>query len=285
MAFLKCTICLSICVIFDLLFSENAFAWGPGIHTATVLSTLSDATVLLPSIAKIITSFPREYLYGCLAADFFVGKSKKKNAGHPHSWEGGFRFLNEANNDKEAAFAYGFLSHLAADVVAHNLFIPNLIDSWHTQKKIGHLYWEFKADYLIGPAYTKFAKKILAMDNQVCDELINITARKSSNKLKANKLLYSNSVRISDYFFSTHDFIFSGSYARKKVFHRFLGLMIDLSCRLVKDILKNPATSPCLLYEPMGDKDLHLTKSKRLFKKILYNSRPSRSFATARKTF
>ena len=285
MIFLKYIISLAVCIIFDLLFTENAFAWGPGIHTATVLSTLSDAGALLPSIAKIITSFPREYLYGCLAADFFVGKSKKKNAGHPHNWEGGFKFLSEANDDREAAFAYGFLTHLAADVAAHNLFIPNLIDSWHTQKKIGHLYWELKADYLIGPAYTKFAKNILGMDNRVCDDLISLTARKSSNKLKANKLLYSNSVRISDYFFSTHNFLFSGIIVRRKVFHRFLGLMIDLSCRLVKDVLKNPDTSPCLLYEPMGSQDLHLTKSKKLFKRIFNTRRTVRTFITDHKYF
>ena len=285
MFFLKYIAGLAACIILDLIFTEKAFAWGPGIHTATVLSTLSDASALLPSIANIITSFPREYLYGCLSADFFVGKSKRKNAGHPHNWEGGFRFLSEAGRDREAAFAYGFITHLAADVAAHNIFIPNLINSWPAHKKIGHLYWELRADYIIGPAYTKFAKKILGMDNRACDDLITLTARKSSNKLKANKLLYSNSVRISDYFFSTRNFLFSGPNVRGNEFNRFLGLMIDLSCRLVKDILSNPSKSCCLLYEPMGSRDLHLTNSKKLFKKIFNTSRPSKALMTDRNYF
>ncbi|MBW2343326.1 MAG: hypothetical protein JRF53_04830 [Deltaproteobacteria bacterium] len=86
MFFLKLTISLGITVTIQLLWAEGALAWGPAIHTVTALSALDGAGAILPSIAGIITSFPLQYMYGCLAADFFIGKGKNRRAGHPHNW-------------------------------------------------------------------------------------------------------------------------------------------------------------------------------------------------------
>ena len=120
----------------------------------------------MPYIARVITAYPAEYLYGCLAADFFIGKSKRKKASHPHNWEGGFMLLAKAREENEASYAYGFLSHLAADVVAHNIFIPNLMVGCSPWRRKGHLYWEMKADYAAGPVYVKIARDILSMDHR-----------------------------------------------------------------------------------------------------------------------
>jgi hypothetical protein len=116
-----------ISVIVQLILAEGAWAWGAAVHTVMACRILDEVGQVLPFIARIIQLFPYEYIYGSLAADFFVGKGQKKKDGHSHNWETGFRLLEEASDDREAAYAYGFLSHLAADVVAHNYFVPNLI--------------------------------------------------------------------------------------------------------------------------------------------------------------
>ena len=240
-------------------------AWGPGIHTLTALYSLNNIALILSPIAGIITSFPSEYLYGCLAADFFVGKSKGKKAKHPHNWAGGFKFLNEACNDREAAYAYGFLSHLAADVVAHNFFVPNLFVSYHNRRGMGHLYWEMRADCLAGPEYTGIAGDILKMDHHECDDLLNIIAGKRRNKLRAKKRLFVQSVRLTDYLYATRHTLFSGKKPHRQSFNNLLAFMTHLSCRLVVDLLRHPVSSPCISHDPMGLQNLILAKQKRSF--------------------
>ena len=94
---------ISFCffVVYQLLFASGAYAWGPAIHTVIACSMLDQVSVILPSIAAIIKAFPLEYIYGNMAADFFIGKGQKKKKGHSHSWETGFRMLSEVKNEEE----------------------------------------------------------------------------------------------------------------------------------------------------------------------------------------
>jgi hypothetical protein len=74
---LRVVLLLSLGVIFQFLCAERALAWGPGVHMVIALSSFEEVSLLLPAIASMITSFPVEYLYGCLAVDvvahdFFV---------------------------------------------------------------------------------------------------------------------------------------------------------------------------------------------------------------------
>ncbi|MCP4668619.1 MAG: zinc dependent phospholipase C family protein [Deltaproteobacteria bacterium] len=273
MYLLKTLIFLGGCLAAQLLGPECAMAWGPGVHTVTALSLLNDVSLILPAIARVITSYPREYLYGCLSADFFIGKGKRKRAGQPHSWKGGLMFLSEAGDDREAAYAYGFLSHLAADVAAHHFFVPNLVHSYPAGRKVGHLYWEIKADYLIGPGYVKIAKDVLGMDHKECDDLLKMIAGKRRNRLKAKKRLFTQTVKVSDYFYATHDALFVGRPGHGRIFSEYLAFMVDLSCRLVKDFLTDPGSSPCLSYDPLGGQNPNLFARMKMLRKP-FNSRP-----------
>jgi hypothetical protein len=265
-------------VIFQLTWPENALAWGPGVHTMIGLSSLNEVSLLLPSIARMITSFPLEYLYGSLAADFFIGKSRRRKRGNPHNWEGGFRFLREASDDREASYAFGFLSHLAADVVAHNLFVPNLTNAYPGKRRMGHLYWEIKADYWVGPWYTRVAKDVLSTDHRTCDELLTMIEGRRGNGLKAKKHLFAQSVRLSDYIYSTQNLLFSGKAVRLEMFQKNLALMVDLSCRVAKDFLTHPESSPCLLYNPVGRRGACLTTRKRFSVNMPYAHPLTRRF-------
>ena len=278
MFFMKFMVLLGVSGMVQLICAESALAWGPAVHTVTALSTLDDAGLLLPSIARIITSFPLQYLYGCLSADFFIGKTKTANARHLHNWEGGLTLLGRAGDDREAAYAYGFLSHLSADVVAHNIFIPNLIKSFPMRRQIGHLFWEIKADYLVGPGYIKTARDVLSMDHQGCDAHLTLIAGKGKNGLKAKKHVFMQSVKVSDYFYATHHMLFEGKLERWQVFHDYLTFMLHLSCCIVEDFLKNPGQSTCLSYDPMGRRNLRLAKRKKSFIRPYKIRRPTKQF-------
>lgn len=264
--------------IIHLIDAELAMAWGPGVHTALALSSLDAARLLLPSIAQAITAFPIEYMYGCLSADFFIGKGKRTYKKNPHTWEGGFQFLREAKDDREAAYALGFLSHLAADVIAHNFFIPNLLSAFPGRGKMGHLFWEIRADYLVGSGYTRIARGVLEMDHQICDDLLKLVGGKRTSGFKAGKSFFARTVRFSDRIHTTRDLFFENRAVRWHHFHGFLAFMLDLSRGLANDFLKHPETSPCLLHDPMGTRNLLLAKKKGAFSRLSRTPHPVRRF-------
>ena len=278
MLFLKSLIFLIVYIIIQFIDAECALAWGPGVHTAIALSSLDSASLLLPSIARVITSFPIEYMYGSLSADFFIGKGQRKKRKNPHTWEGGFRFLSEAIDERETAYALGFLSHLAADVMAHNFFIPNLLSAYPGRGRMGHLFWEIKSDYLIGSAYTRIARGVLDMDHQICDNLLKLIAGRRKSGFKAKKGFFAQTVKFSDRLHTTHDIFFETRAVRWRHFHGYLAFMLDLSRSLANDFLKHPETSPCLLYDPMGRRNLLLAKNKRAFPRLSRTPRPVRRF-------
>jgi len=278
MLFLRFAVFFVAYMLVQLLWAKSASAWGPGVHTVTALSVLDDVRLLLPSVARTLTTFPLQYLYGCLSADFFIGKTAKTRTRHLHNWEGGFTLLRGASEEWEAAYAYGFLSHLAADVIAHNLFIPNLIRAFPVRSRMGHLYWEMKADYLVGPEYIRTAREVLAMDHQGCDGLLKVAAGQAKNGLKAKKHVFTQSVKLSDYVYATHPMLFRSKRVRWQGFHEYLAYMLELSCRVVKEFMKHPETSGCLVYDPMGRRNLLKAKRQRLSMGVFNRRRPIKAF-------
>ncbi len=261
--FIKFVVFLLVATLVQILGQQNAFAWAAGVHMVTGLSALDNISFILPSIASIIGSYPLEYLYGCLAADFFVGKGRGRKGKEPHNWEAGFGLLNNSCDEREAAYAYGFLTHLAADVVAHNLFIPNLISSYPVKKRKGHLYWELKADYSVVPGYLKIAKEVLKADHHECDEMLKNIAGRWKNGFKAKKIIFSQSVRLSDYCYQPYDFIFTKMVVSRQDMREYISIMVDGSRKLVNAFLSDPESSPCLLYDPLGRRKLRLAKQER----------------------
>ena len=268
MFILKIILSFSICISFQLIWAEGAWAWGPGIHTVIACGVIEEAGQILPSIARIIQSFPLEYLYGSLAADFFVGKGLKNKKGHSHNWETGFAFLGEAKDDQEAAYAYGFLSHLTADVVAHNYFVPNLIHQASTWKRIGHLYWEARADYFVEPVYIKIARSVLKIEQLDCDKLLKLAVGKRLNTLKVRRRIFTQSVSLSDFFCTSHPVFFFVKNSRYQISDEYQAFMINISYRLVKDFLTHPDLSPCLLFDPIGSRNLRLAGRNRIVSKL-----------------
>ncbi|MBW2016582.1 MAG: zinc dependent phospholipase C family protein [Deltaproteobacteria bacterium] len=277
MILLKITFFFAAFGVFDFLFPGGAWAWGPGVHTVIATGLLGDLQSLLPLVAENIRAYPLEFLYGNLAADFFVGKGIKPREGHSHNWETGFRLMKEARGEREASYAYGFLSHLAADVIAHNYFIPIMIQKTSSWGRMGHLYWETASDCFVGPVYTKIAKEILSMEQLGCDELL-ISAVGKKKGLRARRRIFTQSVKLSDYLSGSPPRFLINRGLRRELFPVFLASMISLSYRSAKDVLLRPDGAPCLTRDPIGSRNL-LLAGKRAFRRRLFGSpRRSRRF-------
>jgi len=260
----------------------EAWAWGPAMHTAIACRILQNGFGILPAIALILKTFPREFIYGCLSADFFVGKGTRPRDDHPHNWDIGFRLLEKAGSDQEYAYAYGFVSHLAADVIAHNYFVPNLIDQVSTWRKAGHFYWEAKADRTLEPVYTNLAKYLLNRDELTCDDLLIAAVGKKRNGLKTRRHIYIQTVRLSDYLNNPISTALIEMGSRYRISPAYLDFMANLSYSLVKDVLSHPYSSPCLSFDPIGSRNLKLAGQFSVLSRILDFRRPRHEFKVAK---
>jgi hypothetical protein len=278
MFLLKILVFLCVSVLCECVFANGAWAWGPAVHTAIGLKIIDEMGCILPAIARVIQTYPLQYLYGSLAADFFVGKGQKKKEGHSHNWETAFRLFEETADDSEAAYAYGFFSHLAADVVAHNYFVPELIHATSTWRRVGHIYWEARADQSIGVSYVRMARDLLSMEELDCDDLLQSAVRTSRNGLKTRKHLFTQTVRLSGFLSFTPSLGLGNKRLRYRIPEEYLAFMIDLAYRLVKDLLTHPGSSPCLSYDPIGSENLRLASSNGIFSKLFNAPRPMYQF-------
>ena len=152
-------------VVYLLFDTDVALAWGPGVHVALASEVLSRAAWLPAAVAGLITRYGRDYLYGNLAADLVFAKRLSRVKQFCHHWSTGFTVLDRARDDQGRAFAYGYLSHLAADTVAHGKFVPHQIAVTRTTVSFGHLYWEMRADVTVGSAVWQQVDEALTGDH------------------------------------------------------------------------------------------------------------------------
>ncbi|HVO30935.1 MAG TPA: zinc dependent phospholipase C family protein, partial [bacterium] len=112
------------------------------------------------------------FLYGNLAADTVLAKNLADQDQHVHNWEVAVRLFDLTHDDADKAFVYGYLSHLAADTVAHNYFVPKKrVDSFRTITT-GHAYWELRYDSFLPEQVWGAAKDIGKQRFPQQDELL-----------------------------------------------------------------------------------------------------------------
>ncbi|MCK4658290.1 MAG: zinc dependent phospholipase C family protein [Phycisphaerae bacterium] len=152
------------CVLLD---AQTLFAWGPVTHVKLAGNLLSNLSLLPAAVAVIISRHVQDYLYGALATDMVFAKRLSRIKQFCHHWSTGFRLLDEADDDRGRAFAYGYLSHLAADTVAHGKFVPYQIVTTGTTVHFGHVYWEARADAEAGERACAALEAIMPLDHQL----------------------------------------------------------------------------------------------------------------------
>lgn len=123
-----------------------AWAWGPATHLELASRVLDHLGLLPLPLQELLRLHPLDFLYGSIAADIVVAKRFTHYLRHCHRWTVGLEVLERARRPSQEAFAWGYLSHLAADVVAHNYFVPyKTILSFNT-RAMNHAYWEVRFD-------------------------------------------------------------------------------------------------------------------------------------------
>jgi hypothetical protein len=171
---------LTTAAVAVLLWPTGAHAWGPLAHLSFSAQALQNLGVVQSPVRALLTDFADSFLYGSLAADIVVGKNMARYLYHCHNWRVGFNVFKEARPGEEQAFALGFLSHLAADTVAHNYYVPyKTVSSFH-KASTRHAYWELRYDQRMDRALSQVARRVSTRSLRGHDDLLERTLNGAS---------------------------------------------------------------------------------------------------------
>ncbi|SDK45405.1 Zinc dependent phospholipase C [Maridesulfovibrio ferrireducens] len=253
-------------------FAATSFAWGPGIHMAIGNAVIARPELLPASIARLLLANAPIFLYGCLSADIFIGKGSKAKKKHSHNWQTGFALFDAAKDPHLKAYALGYLSHLAADIVAHNYYVPNLMKQAPSSGKLSHVYIEMLADDQANWSVQQ-AARLFKHSNQDAD--LNLREYMDSKKLSffLKKRVFRQTIGLLEYKSINASLNFS-----KKVIPayqaEYLQSILDYSYRLVVNMLNDPHNATALKFDPIGSDHLALAKADNNWRHSLKRTLP-----------
>lgn len=126
---------------------EAAFAWGPGTHLKYAAIVFAHRELLHPELARLIGAHPGPFFYGNIIADLILGKKYRiEEHQHSHNWSVAWGLYDKADDEVQRAVVWGYLCHLAADVVAHNVYVPAQLTASAPGMGRGHAFWEMHYD-------------------------------------------------------------------------------------------------------------------------------------------
>lgn len=173
-----------------LLVPAAAFAWGPLTHIFLGNELFSLSPLLPAGLYRIISKYRKDFLYGNLMADIILGKKYLPDEKNSHSWDVAFSLMKAASTEQQKSFVYGYMSHLAADTVAHNSYTVD-------RKNLGHTVMEMKADCIIDKKYWLQA---MAIDRKIQvrnDLFLENSLDRFIFSFKTNKRIFKGAVLLS----------------------------------------------------------------------------------------
>jgi Zinc dependent phospholipase C len=257
------------------LFSRKVWAWGAGVHIAQGEFILNNINMILPVIRELVQSYPLDFLYGLISADIFIGKGSRKRNDHCHNWSIGRNMLLAARVPVEKAFTYGYLSHLAADTVAHNIYIPSQLYCTSTTRKFGHLYWEYRSDIFTEKRHWKIAKKVIINHDPRDDDFIIQTVPHRAIPFKTKKLIFSTTLHLYDLKHWRDAVNVISQNSRWAISREYIESLKKLSFYLTLDFLKNPERAICFNYDPVGSDNIREAKRRRRLVRRLTGKSPT----------
>jgi hypothetical protein len=259
---------LFLAILNILLIPEIGYSWGPGIHILHGSHILNGLNLLAPWLAKLLADYPWDYLYGCVSADIFIGKGQKRREDHCHNWSVAQKMMAKAKKSNHQAFTFGYLSHLAGDIIAHNFYVPNQLYLTPSTKRMGHLYWEVKSDGYIEEKYWALAREVLERCNNDNDIFLQAIIPDKLIPFRTKKDIYVKVVKLYELgrWQKTATQVYKSIW--ETVSPHYIKYLLDLSFALIINLANKQEGSLCLKYDPVGRDNLAAAKKlRRLAKK------------------
>ncbi len=270
MLLLAITVVLAIALV-----PGEALAWGPLTHLAHGSQVMGDLSIVALPLQGTLRRYWREYLYGCVGADITQAKKYTRAMQyHCHSWTVGWQLVERAESDAQIAFAYGYLSHLAADVHSHNHFIPTQLIVSYRARALRHVYWEARFDSLQDPMYREMLSDLCrGAEFPDCDRLVQDVVERTLFSFRTNKRIF-NSVLAWQQFEQWHSLMLRVS-ARSKfgLPSNLIPAYNSICVQSIGDLLVRGRESGSQNSDPTGTKAIALAKDVRRKLKALARRR------------
>ncbi|HTG82449.1 MAG TPA: zinc dependent phospholipase C family protein [Geobacteraceae bacterium] len=251
---------------------HDALAWGAGIHLQLGTAVLGSLETLPPGVAAVIGEFPHDFLYGCIAADITIGKKFTHYLLHCHRWRIGLKILENAGHNPQKACAYGYLSHLAADTVAHNYFVPYKVMRSFSSLTLKHAYWEMRFENFVERDIWETGRKVALENYRANDALLRRVLSDTLFSFGTNKRIFNSILlvsRLEKWQQVLQTLSDSSRYALEESDREeYMGLAQEA----VFDFLNRMEGSRYFLADPTGERALATGEAVRKNLRLLYRS-------------
>lgn len=240
-----------------------AFAWTPGTHILLGEAVLRSAALLPAALGALLSAHRWDFLYGSIAADTSMAKKYARFGRHCHSWTVGFEILHKARDERLEAFAWGYLAHLAADVVAHNHFVPHQLAVTSSTTALGHSYWESRFETHLSQAFPRRAVQVIRRDHSASDAHLDRVLSPTIFSTATNRRIFRGMVHATDNAGWQRVFAVVAANSRWDLAETMVASHLARSYDYVMDLLIREAGSEAYTLDPSGDRALRSAKRVR----------------------
>ncbi len=260
-------VALVVAAVWALVHPAAAHAWTPGTHIFLGETILANLRLLPAPVATLLQAFPFDFLYGSIAPDTSIAKKYVPAGRHSHFWNVGQETFDYARSDALRAFGLGYLSHLAADTIAHNYFVPRQLLLTTSTKSMGHTYWESRIETHLGDRFARKAREIIQLDQSAADRHLERIISPTIFSVRTNRRLFRGLVHLTH----TKSWQRAMDAARQRSrwllteqdIERHLGLAYDVTMELLAAAETGTGTGRARGLDPIGAQALRTAKRFR----------------------
>lgn len=263
---------LPVFLLILLLIPQSAFAWGAGVHLQLGTAVINNLQAVSPAVAAVVGAFPHDFLYGCIAADITLGKKFTHYLQHCHRWRIGMKVLEYAWNPPQKACAYGYLSHLAADTVAHNYYVPHKIMESFSTLTLKHAYWEMRLETFVDQEIWETGKKVATENYKANDALLRNVLSDTIFSFGTNKRIFNSILLVSRLEKWQQVLKTLSDTSRYTLEEDDRSEYLDLAGEAVFDFLNRLEESRYFQADPTGERALATAEAVRKNLRLLYNT-------------
>ena len=240
-------------------------------------------SVLPFAVGELLREFPYDFLYGSIAADTSIAKKYAPVGRHCHSWNVGMEIFHGAKDDPLRAFGLGYLSHLAADSIAHNYFVPRQLAVTSSTSSLGHSYWESRFETHLGPECARRARELILIDHSRADGLLDRVLSPTIFSTPTNRRIFRGMVIVADNESWQRIFQLMTENSRWDLADGDVGRYVARSYDYIMDLLMLMDRSETFRLDPSGDHALRT--AKRIRKRALREGGEELLYAEADRYF
>ena len=241
-----------------------AHAWTPGTHIYLGETVLANLVQLPAVVGDLLRAYPYDFLYGSIAADTSIAKKYAPVGRHCHAWHVGQEIFDRADSEALRAFGLGYLSHLAADTVAHNFYVPRQLVLTSTTIAIGHSYWESRFETHLGDQYARTAMDVIRMDHTGAEDHLDRILSPTIFSVRTSRRLFRGMVGITETQSWQRAFRIMADRSRWDLPDADVERQMAAAFQLVMEVLASDGAAQARRLDPSGETSLGLAKRMRL---------------------